>query len=110
MADVAAERDLSLRPHFKTHKSIAIARRQMAAGAMGMTVAKLDEATALVDAGIDDVLVAYEVVATPKLDRAVALAARARLTFGVDSLVGRDEPVDGCAGGRPPGARCHRDR
>ena len=90
MARVAADRELSMRPHFKTHKSVAIARRQMAAGAIGMTVAKLDEATALVDAGIDDVLIAYEIVATPKLERAMALAKRARLSFAVDSLAGAE--------------------
>lgn len=88
MARVAADRELALRPHFKTHKSVAIARRQMAAGAVGMTVAKLDEAAVLVDAGIEDVLVAYEIVAAPKLSRAMALAERARITFAVDSLAG----------------------
>ena len=53
MAALARDRGLDFRPHFKTHKSVEIARRQMAAGALGMTVAKLDEATVLIDAGID---------------------------------------------------------
>jgi D-serine deaminase-like pyridoxal phosphate-dependent protein len=88
MAAVAAENGLDMRPHFKTHKSVAIARRQVGAGALGMTVAKLDEATALVDAGIDDLLIGYEIVAAPKLARAMALAARARLIFAVDSIEG----------------------
>lgn len=88
MAGLAAERGLDFRPHFKTHKSIAIARRQMAAGALGMTVAKLDEATVLVDAGITDLLIGYEIVAEPKLDRAMALAARAALIFAIDSIDG----------------------
>ena len=48
----------------------------MAAGALGLTVAKLDEATVLIDAGITDLLVGYEIVAPPKLARAMALAAR----------------------------------
>lgn len=88
IAGIGAERRLDVRPHFKTHKSVAVARRQIAAGALGMTVAKLDEATALVDAGIRDLLVAYELVASPKLERAMALAARADLIFAVDSVDG----------------------
>jgi D-serine deaminase-like pyridoxal phosphate-dependent protein len=88
MAALARSRGLDLRPHFKTHKSVEIARRQVAAGAIGMTVAKLDEAEALVDGGIRDVFVAYEIVGQPKLSRAMALAARARITFAIDGVVG----------------------
>jgi D-serine deaminase-like pyridoxal phosphate-dependent protein len=47
MAGVARANGIGLRPHFKTHKSAVIARRQMAAGAIGVTVAKLDEAEVL---------------------------------------------------------------
>jgi D-serine deaminase-like pyridoxal phosphate-dependent protein len=88
MAALARDRGLDFRPHFKTHKSVAIARRQMAAGALGMTVAKLDEATVLIDAGITDVLLGFEIVAPPKLARAMALAARSRLILAVDSIEG----------------------
>jgi len=88
MAVMARASGLDLRPHFKTHKSVEIARRQIAAGAIGMTVAKLDEAEALVEGGITDVLVAYEIVSEPKLRRAMALAARARLAFAIDSVAG----------------------
>lgn len=80
---------LALRPHFKTHKSTAIARRQLAAGAVGITVAKLDEAEALIDDGVDvPILLAYQVVAAPKLDRAIRLASRAPVTLAVDSATG----------------------
>jgi len=89
MADHAARNGLALRPHFKTHKSAAIARRQLEAGAVGITVAKLDEAEALIDAGVDaSILLAYQVVAAPKLDRAMALAARGRLAIAVDGVEG----------------------
>ena len=89
MSDHAARNGLALRPHFKTHKSVAIARRQLEAGAVGITVAKLDEAEALVDAGVDaSILLAYQVVAAPKLDRAIALAARGRLALAVDGVEG----------------------
>ena len=88
MAGLARERGLDFRPHFKTHKSVGVARRQVAAGALGLTVAKLDEATVLIDAGITDLLLGYEIVASPKLERAMALAARSRLIFAVDSMDG----------------------
>lgn len=89
MADQARRMGLSLRPHFKTHKSTAIARRQLAAGAVGITVAKLDEAEALIDDGIDaPILLAFQVVAAPKVDRVVRLAAKGSLTVAVDSAAG----------------------
>ena len=89
MADHARCGGVALRPHFKTHKSAAIARRQLAAGAVGMTVAKLDEAEALIEAGIDGpILLAFQIVAAPKLDRAIRLAARVPLTLAVDSAEG----------------------
>jgi D-serine deaminase-like pyridoxal phosphate-dependent protein len=55
MAALARDAGVALRPHFKTHKSVAIARRQIAAGAVGMTVAKLDRA-ALIGGGVTDIL------------------------------------------------------
>jgi D-serine deaminase-like pyridoxal phosphate-dependent protein len=88
MAAVARAAGVDLRPHFKTHKSVAIARRQLAAGAVGLTVAKLDEASVLVDAGITDVLIAYELVGETKVARAMDLARRARLTLAVDGIAG----------------------
>ncbi len=89
MAAHARTGNLALRPHFKTHKSVAIARRQLAAGAVGITVAKLDEAEALVDGGIDaPILIAYELVDPYKLERAMRLATRVPLTLAVDSAAG----------------------
>lgn len=89
MADQARRVSLELRPHFKTHKSTEIAKRQLAAGAVGITVAKLDEAEALLAAGIDaPILVAFQIVAAPKLDRAIRLAAKRPLTLAVDSADG----------------------
>lgn len=86
MAGHARAGGVALRPHFKTHKSIAIARRQLAAGASGITVAKLDEAEALVDGGIHaPILLAFQVVGEPKLERAIRLASRVPLTLAVDS-------------------------
>lgn len=69
-----------LRPHVKTHKSGEIARRQIAAGAVGVTVATLHEAQVMLDAGIDDILIAYPPVGAARLDAYEQIAERCRLT------------------------------
>ncbi|HEX3301520.1 MAG TPA: alanine racemase, partial [Thermomicrobiales bacterium] len=51
-----------LRPHIKTHKTPQIALRQISHGARGITCAKLGEAEVMVEAGVEDVLMAYPVV------------------------------------------------
>jgi D-serine deaminase-like pyridoxal phosphate-dependent protein len=73
---------VKLRPHAKTHKIAEIARMQLAAGAAGITVAKVGEAETL---PADDVLIAYPVMAD-KLPRLRALADRRRVTVVVDSV------------------------
>src|ERR1700722_14169260 len=77
MAAFAAGAGLKLRPHAKTHKSADIARRQIAAGALGVCCAKLGEAEALADAGIEGLLIPSPVVGEPAVERLVALAGRA---------------------------------
>lgn len=89
MAEHASRGGVALRPHFKTHKSVGIARRQLAAGAAGITVATLDEAAAVVDGGLDTpILVAFQLTSPRKIDRAVQLARRARLSLAVDGAEG----------------------
>ncbi|MGE5815875.1 MAG: DSD1 family PLP-dependent enzyme [Acidobacteriota bacterium] len=73
-----------LRPHAKAHKCPEIARRQMAAGAVGVCCQKPSETEAMVAAGVPDVLIANEVVGAPKLARVAALAQRARVAICVD--------------------------
>jgi len=63
-----------LRPHAKTHKCPIIAHKQLEAGAIGITCAKLGEAEVMVHAGIRSVLVANQVVGEPKVTRLVNLA------------------------------------
>lgn len=67
---------LKLRPHAKTHKCAEIARRQIKAGAVGQCVAKLGEAEALSEAGIDGVLVTSPVVTAQAFARVATLNAR----------------------------------
>ncbi len=78
-----------VRPHAKSHKCVAIARRQVAAGAVGICVQKLSEAEVFMAAGIDDVLITNEVVGVAKLRRLTQLAAahpQARLGVLVDDV------------------------
>ncbi|MBQ7566780.1 MAG: DSD1 family PLP-dependent enzyme [Oscillospiraceae bacterium] len=84
MAALLAGSTARLRPHYKSHKCAAIAHRQIAAGAVGMTCAKLEEAEDLVDSGVADVLIANQIVDPRKLRRAAELALLCRLTVCVD--------------------------
>lgn len=79
-----------LRPHVKTHKSIAIAQRQLALGAVGITVAKPEEAMVFIQGGVRDLMLAYPVVTPGTLAPLLALAAehQARLTLIAASLMG----------------------
>ena len=74
-----------VRAHAKTHKCPEIARRQIAAGAIGVCCQKVSEAEALVEGGIDDVLVSNEIVGAYKIARLAALAGRARIGVCVDN-------------------------
>lgn len=75
------------RPHIKTHKIPQIARQQLAAGAIGVTCQKLGEVAVMLDAGISDILVTYNIIGEAKLRRLRHLAARAdtRLTVACDN-------------------------
>ena len=74
-----------VRAHAKTHKCPEIARRQVAAGAVGVCCQKVSEAEAMVEGGIADVLVSNEIVGARKLERLAALAKRARIGVCVDN-------------------------
>ncbi len=88
MAEMAQERGVDLRPHVKTHKIPAIARKQIEAGAVGITVAKISEAEIMAGGGIADIFVAYPLVTEEKIRRAIDLSKRVRLIAGVDSIEG----------------------
>jgi D-serine deaminase-like pyridoxal phosphate-dependent protein len=88
MAGVASDNGVALRPHVKTHKIPRIARRQLDAGAEGITVAKLSEAEVMAGAGIEDIFIAYPLVTDAKIRQALRLGKRVRLGVGVDSMEG----------------------
>jgi len=74
------------RPHSKAHKTPEIAKMQMAAGAIGVTCAKVGEAEVMAAAGIRDILIANQIVGEVKIGRLVALADHADPIVCVDSV------------------------
>ncbi len=94
VADAIAAHGVALRPHVKTHKSVALARIQLDHGAAGITVGTLGEAEVMADGGIDDIFLAYPIWASDaKAKRLRALAERSGLRFavGVDNEAGAQQ-------------------
>ena len=85
VADYCRAHQLLLRPHTKTHKIPELAKRQIASGATGITVAKLGEAQVMLDAGIDDIMIAYPIVGAEKTTRLAQIAERAKVCVSLDS-------------------------
>lgn len=67
---------VKLRPHIKTHKMPLFAKMQLAAGADGVTCAKVGEAEVMADGGVDDIFIAYPMVGDFRVRRVIALAKR----------------------------------
>jgi D-serine deaminase-like pyridoxal phosphate-dependent protein len=89
---VAMERILegtgkTVRPHFKTHRTPELAKRQLGQNIRGATCATVGEAEAVVTAGVDDVLIANEVVDPAKLTRVAELARNASVVVAADDPV-----------------------
>ncbi len=88
MAKFAAEAGVQLRPHAKAHKTPEIALKQVAAGAVGITAAKLREAEVMLEAGIRDILIATQITGELKVRRLLSLMERGEITTAVDSIPG----------------------
>jgi D-serine deaminase-like pyridoxal phosphate-dependent protein len=84
MARFFANKPTVLRPHSKTHKCPQIAQRQLAAGAVGITCAKVSEASVMAQAGIRSILIANEIVGPAKIERLTELARQATMYVAVD--------------------------
>src|SRR5579862_1831839 len=91
IADTCRAHGVAWRPHMKGHKTPEIARRQLAAGAIGVTCAKVSEAEVMAAAGIRSILIANEVVGTPKIRRLIDLVGSADPIVGIDSVVNAAE-------------------
>lgn len=85
MKELLQDKTLKLRPHYKSHKCAEIAREQISDGAIGMTCAKLDEAIDLCDSGIEDILIANQIVDKEKIAKLAFLAKNCRLCVCVDN-------------------------
>jgi len=84
---------LKARPHIKTHKIPEFAKKQLAAGAVGITCQKISEAQVFADAGIDDILLTFNIIGAEKLEALKTLHEQITLTVVADSR----ETVDGLA-------------
>jgi D-serine deaminase-like pyridoxal phosphate-dependent protein len=95
MQAFAAEHDLHLRPHVKTHKCIEIGRLQVDAGAAGITAGNVGEAEVFAAAGFDDIFLAYPLWPSgTKGERLRHLAKTARMRVGVDNLAAIEALAD----------------
>ena len=74
-----------LRPHFKAHQVLSLAKRQIEVGAIGLTCARLDQAETLVRQGIANILIANEITEAIKIQHFVDLARRAPVIVAVDN-------------------------
>jgi D-serine deaminase-like pyridoxal phosphate-dependent protein len=75
------------RPHIKGNKTPAIVARALAAGAIGVTCAKLGEAEVMAQAGVEDILIANQIVGAEKVARLIRLRQRA------DPIIAVDDPA-----------------
>ncbi|HEX7472087.1 MAG TPA: alanine racemase [Candidatus Limnocylindrales bacterium] len=96
-------RGVRLRPHVKTHKSVALGRLQLDTGAAGLTVGTLGEAEVFVAAGLTDLFIAYPFWAVgPKAARLRAVHAASDLAVGLDSVAGAERLAAAVAGSDRP--------
>jgi D-serine deaminase-like pyridoxal phosphate-dependent protein len=86
MAALAKACNISLRPHAKAHKSLVIARRQCAAGAIGLACATLAEAEHLIDRQVPHILLTSPLAGEEKCARFVALSRRGPIASVVDDM------------------------
>lgn len=85
-ARILKEAGVNWRPHTKSQKVPAIAHMEIAAGAIGITCAKLGEAEVMVYAGIKSILIANQVVGPQKVARLANLCRHGEVIVAVDSL------------------------
>ncbi len=106
MEKLLAGSNLRLRPHYKSHKCSALAHLQMHCGAVGITCAKLCEAEDLCDSGIENILIANQIVEKTKIRRLADLARKCYLTVCVDNEENIDE-LDRAAGHAGTTVHCY---
>ena len=85
ITDVCRDNRVHWRPHIKGQKVVEIARMQVAAGAIGVTCAKLGEAEVMAAAGVSDILIANQIAGPRKIARLMTLLASAPVMIAVDN-------------------------
>src|SRR3954471_17276770 len=73
------------RPHIKTHKSPVIAKMQRDAGAKGITCQKIGEAEVMAEAGLDDILISYNLIGEDKMGRLAKVMEKATVIVAADN-------------------------
>lgn len=84
MADFAKGQGIGLRPYIKTHKSTILAHKQLAAGAIGIGCATMEEAEVMAASGIGDILIGNQIVGSVKMARLMRLAQHTDIMVAVD--------------------------
>jgi len=90
LADYAADNNIGVRPHTKTHKSLLMGKHQTAGGATGLTVAKVGELEIMKDAH-DDLLLAYPALDPARTGRVAAVAKEKTVRVALDSQFAADQ-------------------
>ena len=85
MENALAGSGVGLRAHAKAHKCSEIARRQIAAGAVGICCQKVSEAIVMAEGGVSDILITNQIVDPVKLQRLCSIGASVNLSFLCDS-------------------------
>jgi D-serine deaminase-like pyridoxal phosphate-dependent protein len=98
IASTCRQHGVGWRPHLKGHKTLEIARMELAAGAVGITCAKLGEAEVMAAAGVRGVLIANQIVGPLKIRRLMELPADANPIVAVDSMANAAELAAAAAG------------
>lgn len=101
LAKQTSKAGIACRPHVKTHKIPELARMQLDAGAVGITVATIGEAELFAKKGFRDIFIAYPLfVSESKLLRLMKLARKTTLTLAIDSIAGAKALAEGLEGVR----------
>lgn len=97
MSAFFADKPTALRPHAKTHKCPHVALRQLEAGAIGITCAKVSEAEVMAQAGVTDILIANQVIGPIKIARLTELAGHCDMMVAVDDVNNVQELSEACS-------------
>jgi 3-hydroxy-D-aspartate aldolase len=85
MSDYFSTRKAKLRPHVKNHKTPIIALKEIKAGAVGVAVAKLEEAEVMAGSGVNDIMIMNQIVTDEKIERLLSLSKHAKVIVAVDN-------------------------